>query len=232
MKNKILFFFSVLLLTSGLIFADTKDYKSGKPWIDSNLKENVVSSKRPSPKDDYHLYVNYDWLLKNDIPEGEKGISSFYQVQKTVEENIVEVLTDPKLSGHDAELVQSLYNAILDWESRDALGIKPLQPVIDQIKNIRTIDELSDFITSPEKTFLVPVFVSVGNSVKPGDSSSYITEIGFDGFMLNDSAEYKKRTEVGERYYQAGLYKSKAMLVRLGYSETEVEKMFNDMLPG
>ena len=230
MKNKILFFFSVLLLTSGLIFADTKDYKSGKPWIDSNLKENVVSSKRPSPKDDYHLYVNYDWLLKNDIPEGEKGISSFYQVQKTVEENIVEVLTDPKLSGHDAELVQSLYNAILDWESRDALGIKPLQPVIDQIKNIRTIDELSDFITSPEKTFLVPVFVSVGNSVKPGDSSSYITEIGFDGFMLNDSAEYKKRTEVGERYYQAGLYKSKAMLVRLGYSETEVEKMFNDML--
>ena len=231
MKKKILFFFSALLLIGGLVFADTaKDYKSGKPWIDSNLKENVVSSQRPSPKDDYHLYVNYDWLLKNEIPEGEKGINSFYQVQKTVEENIIEVLTDPKLPGHDAELVQSLYNAILDWKSRDVLGIKPLQPVIEQIKNIKTIDELSDFITSPEKTFLVPKFVGVANTVKPDDSLSYITEIGFDGFMLNDSAEYKKRTEVGERYYEAGLYKSKAMLSRLGYSETEVEKMFNDML--
>ena len=214
-----------------MVFADAgTDYKSGKPWIDSNLKENVVSTQRPSPKDDYHLYVNYDWLLKNEIPEGEKGINSFYQVQKTIEENIIEVLTDPKLPGHDAELVQSLYNAILDWNSRDALGINPLQPVIDQIKDIKTIDELSDFITSPEKTFLVPKFVSVANTVKPDDSLSYITEIGFDSFMLNDSAEYKKRTEVGERYYQAGLYKSKAMLTRLGYAETEVEKMFNDML--
>ena len=231
MKKKILFFFSALLLTVGLVFADTgKDYKSGKPWIDSNLKENVVSSQRPSPKDDYHLYVNYDWLLKNEIPEGEKGVNSFSQVQKRVEENIIEVLTDPNLPGHDAELVQSLYNAILDWKSRDALGVKPLQPVIDQIKDIRTIDELSDFITSPEKTFFVPKFVWVGNTVKPADSLSYITEIGFDGFMLNDAAEYKKRTEVGDRYYQAGLYKSKAMLTRLGYSEAEVEKMFNDML--
>ena len=86
MKKKILFFFSALLLTVGLVFADTgKDYKSGKPWIDSNLKENVVSSQRPSPKDDYHLYVNYDWLLKNEIPEGEKGINSFsrYTVLRT-----------------------------------------------------------------------------------------------------------------------------------------------------
>ena len=231
MKKKILFFFSALLLIGGLAFADAgKDYKSGKPWIDSNLEENVVGSQRPSPKDDYHLHVNYDWLLKNEIPEGEKGINSFYQVQETVEDNIIEVLTDSKLHGHDAELVQSLYNAILDWKSRDALGIKPLQPVIDQIKNIRTIDELSDFITSPEKTFLVPKFVGVANTVKPDDSLSYITEISFDGFMLNDSAEYKKRTELGDRYYQAGLYKSKAMLTRLGYSETEVEKMFNDML--
>ncbi len=231
MKKKILFFFSALLLMGGLVFADAgKDYKSGKPWIDSNLKENVVSSQRPSPKDDYHLYVNYDWLMKTEIPEGEKGINSFYQVQKRVEENIIEVLTDPKLQGHDAELVQWLYNAILDWDSRDALGVKPLQPVIDQIKNIRTIDELSDFITSPEKTFLVPKFVGMANTVKPDDSLSYITEIGFDGFMLNDSAEYKNRTEVGDRYYQAGLYKSKAMLTRLGYSETEVERMFSDML--
>jgi putative endopeptidase len=227
--KKLLFLFMVLCHV--LCFADAdRDYKSGKPWIDSDLKENVVSSQRPSPKDDYHLYVNYDWLVKSEIPEGEKGINSFYQVQKTVEENILEVLTDSKLQGHDAGLVQSLYSAILDWKSRDALGIKPLQPVIDQIKNIKTIDELSDFITSPEKTFLVPKFVGVANTVKPADSLSYITEIGFDGFMLNDAAEYKNRTEVGDRYYQAGLYKSKAMLTRLGYSETEVERMFNDML--
>ena len=231
MKKKALSFVLVLFLISGLVFADAaKDYKSGKPWIDSNLKENVISIQRPSPKDDYHLHVNYDWLMKNDIPQGERMVNSFSQVQNKVEENIVEVLTDSKLQGHDAELVQSLYNAILDWKTRDELGIKPLQPVIDEIKNIKTIDELTDFITSSENNFMVPTFVDVSNAIRPDDSLSYVASIGFDGFTLGDSAEYKNRTEVGERYYQAGLYMAKAMLVRLGYSEAEAEKMFNDML--
>ena len=136
-----------MVLCHVFCFADAaKDYKSGKPWIDSNLKENVISIQRPSPKDDYHLHVNYDWLMKNDIPQGERMVNSFSQVQEKVEKNILEVLSDSKLQGHDAELVQSLYNAILDWKTRDELGIKPLQPVIDEIKNIRTIDELTDFI--------------------------------------------------------------------------------------
>ena len=38
----------------------------GSPWIDSNLKNNITDGMEISIKDDFHLAVNYDWLLNNE----------------------------------------------------------------------------------------------------------------------------------------------------------------------
>ena len=48
------------------------DVSGGKPWIDSNLKDNIKPGMETSPKDDFYLYVNYDWLLNTNIPEGDR----------------------------------------------------------------------------------------------------------------------------------------------------------------
>ena len=42
----------------------------GKPWINSDIKENISISTAIDPRDDFHLYVNKEWILENDIPEG------------------------------------------------------------------------------------------------------------------------------------------------------------------
>ena len=31
----------------------------GSPWLDTNLKNNITEGMETSPKDDFHLYVNY-----------------------------------------------------------------------------------------------------------------------------------------------------------------------------
>ena len=43
---------------SGLILND------GTPWVDYSLRENIAQAeqKPDSPKDDFYLWVNYDWL--------------------------------------------------------------------------------------------------------------------------------------------------------------------------
>ena len=189
-------FVTAALLFAGVLFADSKkNYGGGKPWVNSLIKENITGIQRPSPKDDFHIYVNYDWLQKSEIPEGENNFNSFAEAENEIQKNILEVLTDEKNPGVDAENVRSLYKAILDWDSRNALGMKPVESVVDEIKNIKTIDELSDFITNPKKTFLVPTFISIWNEKKPEDSASYITTIDYDSFILGDAAEYKKRTD-------------------------------------
>ncbi len=230
MKKKILCAAAGLIL-SGLIFADgPKNYGGGKPWINSLIKENDMKVQQTSPKEDFHLYVNLNWLQKNDIPEGKKDFGSFSEVENVIQKNILEVLTNQNIQGIDAENVRSLYHAILDWDARNAVGMKPLEDIISQIKGITTIDQLSDFITDPEKTFLVNQFFSVFNQPGYDDSTSYITTIDYDNFILDDAAEYKKRTEIGDRYYQAYLYRTKSLFARLGYSEAQAEKMLEDTL--
>ena len=104
MKKKILCAAAGLLL-SGLIFADgPKNYGGGKPWINSLIKENIMKAQRTSPKEDFQLYVNYDWLQKTEIPEGEKNYSSFAEVADAIQKNILEVLTSRELMQKTFEL--------------------------------------------------------------------------------------------------------------------------------
>ena len=230
MKKKLLSVLAALLFVSAVFAQTEKNYGGGKPWINSVIKENVMKAQRTSPKEDFQLYVNYDWLKNNDIPEGKRDYSSFAEVENAIQKNILEVLTNQNIPGLDAENVRAMYKAILDWNARNALGLKPVEDIISQIKEITTIDQLSDFITDPDKTFLVNQFFSIYNLPKYDDSSSYIASLDYDSFILNDAAEYKKRTEIGDRYYQAYLYRTKALFARLGYSEAQAEKMLDDTL--
>jgi len=77
MKKKLLSVLAALLFVSAVFAQTEKNYGGGKPWINSVIKENVMKAQRTSPKEDFQLYVNYDWLKTNDIPEGKRDYSSF-----------------------------------------------------------------------------------------------------------------------------------------------------------
>lgn len=224
--------FCAFLLFASLGFADTgkMTVTGGKPWIDSDIKENAVASKRPSPKDDFNLYVNYDWSAKNQIAPGKARHSSFDDAGDQIEKSIMAVLTDKKAADHNTALVQNYYRAILDWKTRNALGMKPAASYIEKIKAIKNMEELDAFICSSQKDFFASLFLGFWNIVKVDDSSSYITYVGFDDFILGDSAEYKKRTARGDRFYNAALKKTKALFGRLGYSEDQAQKLFERVI--
>ena len=202
----------------------------GTPWIDSDLKENITADMEVSLKDDFHLAVNHDWLMKNEIAEGRSAVASFTEVSDVTDEKALALLNDDTLTGHDAELVQAYYHAILDWDARNAAGLTPIEGLAEEIKAIDSMEALSDFICDPEKSRFVPVLVSVSNTTAFEDSKHYITAINNEGLLLGDPAEYSNRTEMGDRSYEAQLGLSKAMFTRLGYSEDEVTEMFDDVI--
>lgn len=203
----------------------------GSPWIDSDLKENITKDMDISLKDDFHLAVNHDWLLNNDIPEGYSSAGPFLDVSLEIQDKAMAVLEDESLTGHDAELIQSLYNAYLDWDARNEAGVEPVIPVVEDINSLDSIEAVSEFICDPVgRAMFVPTFLSVGNNTGIDDSSSYITCVEHDKFTLSDAAEYKNRTEYGDRYYSAYKKLSSAMLKRVGYAEDEAEAMFDRMI--
>jgi hypothetical protein len=73
----------------------------GKPWINSNIKENISTNTAIDPKDDFHLYVNKEWILKNTIPEGYSSWSYYQERALEVKKQGINLLKDKSIEGHD-----------------------------------------------------------------------------------------------------------------------------------
>ncbi|MBR4719336.1 MAG: M13 family metallopeptidase [Lachnospiraceae bacterium] len=206
--------------------ADTFEYNSskikyddGSPWIDSDLKINIDNSDRPDEKDDFHFAVNYDWLKSADIKDGFTAESSFTVAEAATVERARKLLADDSLTGHDAELVHSMYEAIMDWDKRNKDGMDPVMPVLKDITGISSLNELSDFICDPVRSNCVNTFISIANEISLTDSHSYIAYINNDTLLLEDATEYADITSAGEQTYKAKKALATAMLVRLGMDE-------------
>ncbi len=237
MKKKIiaLILAGLMLINSGCSYTVPVSVKDtpvqnnniGTPWINSNIQANITDERELSPRDDFYLYANYDWLKSAHLNNGQSSETSFSEASAATDNKCLDVLLDDSLKGHDALIVQSFYKAWLDWDARNAAGLDPIKGTIEDIESIGSIDELSDFICDPDRSWRVPTFLGVANSVSFDDSSSYITFIFNDNFTLGDAAEYSQRTEKGDRYYEASLLVAGTDLTRLGYSDKEVNDMFS-----
>ena len=191
-------------------------------WIDGALKENLQENMDISLKDDFYLYVNYDWLKNTEIPEGYSSWNSFSEAAKMTRERELSVIMDESLEGHDAELVRDLYNAYLDWDERNKTGLEPLAAKIQQINEIETVDDLTEILCDHENGRYLPKFVRA--RVEPGvaDSSKYIVTLRVIGHF----GAIGKTTSYTDRQYTAEKTLIADMMERLGYSRIDAAQTF------
>ncbi len=200
----------------------------GEPWSDSEIKANLTEDMELSAKDNFYLFANHDWLMSTDIPEGMSAYNTINEAGEKIEDNIVSFMADRNVDGHEAELSQTFYHALLDWEERDKTGFEPALEKITAIKEIKNIDELTSFLCDTRKSCFVFSGIDVLNDTNFDDSSKYIVKIDdiHGDLLLQDSSEYKERTDMGELYYQAMKELSESMLTRAGYSKAEADAVF------
>ena len=198
----------------------------GKPWVDYCLRENIAAAQgNGSAKDDFYLYTNYDWAKSAEIKPGEQTTATFTDVEDEIRSMGMAVLTDKTLTGADAKMAQHLYDAYLDWDARNALGVTPVQKTIDKIKAVSTLDELTALYCDPDVS--VEKFFSFGASTGLNDSETYLLAVSPMGLYLGDSSEYTQRTEQGKRYEAAYRAAAAKLFPKFGYSAAEAETMMD-----
>lgn len=211
--------FSLLII---LVMAVPSQAES--PWLNSNLKGAVTDSYSPSLKDDFYVNVNHEWLSTAQLRPGYSRNSAFNELQDILDARLKALMTDPSLSGHDAELVKNLYALWLDWPSRNEAGLSELKGLVQNIMKIDSIEALNEYFMS-EESFYHNTAISdfqVGRDNK--DSESHNLEIGAGSLSLGDAAEYKQMTPNGERTKKMHDAIVTYMLRRLGYDESEAVK--------
>lgn len=222
------FIFTVLTAGAyGSSYSDSQTFTFIEyPWVNSNIIGRVPESYMPSPQEDFYVWKNHDWLVSTNLNPGRNRSDAFDELDDSIREKLTALMTDPTLSGHDAELLQNLYSSWLNWESRNAEGVKVAQRAFNIVKSLNSINDLTAYLASRDLNAksLSSMFVY---SIAPdmNDSEYYCLYLKPTYLRLEDSAEYKNITENGKRMKKAADARALYMLKRFGCSEEEIQKI-------
>ncbi len=183
------------------ITVDAARLNNGKPWIDTELQENLSKNMKTDPADNFHLYASKDWLVKSRIPEGYDSWSHYSERGRQVKMQCIRMLQDDSIMGHDAKLLRTLNQLVLDWDTRNAIGVSEIAPLADQILEVKDIPQLNALLMSEDGLFYLNNFISLGVSAGLTDSTRNMIYLESPGLLLDDAAEYAKRTEYGDMMY-------------------------------
>ena len=200
------------------------DYTTGTPWLDIDLEGNVTADTEANLKDNFALAVNKEKILDLEIPEGySSGGTVMNLILKATEDtkNLFkgDVPTDP-----EGKLAYDYYWLLMDWDSRNAEGIKPLKEVTDRVEDIETIDDLKDYILNTDLEDRFAKLWTGNSDADLMDTDNHLFLVSSCSLLLGDSAEYSKLTDYGKIKKDAITDLLQKLLTKLGYSEDEAGK--------
>ena len=198
---------------------------TGIPWIDSDLPENVTVHSKKDPREDFHLYANRDLILDKKYREGYYMWTNYSEASSAVDERAMKLMKNLKPDDHYEELVKDLYDTLTGWDKRDETGFAEIKELTDPVLEAKDLNELTEYLFTDDALIFLVNFITVYVSNSYNDSKHYSVCIDPEGLLLDDSAEYKNRTEFGD---MTASYNEKMFVYyagRLGMKEDEAKKM-------
>lgn len=144
------------------------------------------------PGEDFFLYTNGSWYNSYELPADKSRYGSFTELSELAREQVKEIVDEivgsDVLSGDEA-LIRDYYKAYMDTETINKKGISPLQPTLDEIRDLSTQKELALF-------FGKSWYHDAGSPIYSGiwynrtDPRKYQLDIGVGGLGLPDREYY------------------------------------------
>lgn len=130
----------------------------GKPWVVSNRDGNLPDTA-PSAKDDLYLHYAYDTLKEHQGTSFSPTAAAASELKDTV----VGLIENEATTNHDLEQMRILIDQAADWDTLAQTGLSELQPYLDRIDAVSSMDELNALVADksfPFNPFLVTAVAS------------------------------------------------------------------------
>lgn len=208
MKN--LFFGAVaLIVLSACGQKDNTDVAAegaAKPERHSGiLLANMDTSVKPG--DDFFTYVNGRWISENEIPAHRASYGNFAVLQEGSQDDVKAIIEESSsgdfAKGTDEQKVGDLYRSFMDMETRNTLGVEPLNAEFDRINGIEDYSQLAVYFAAANKVgFDVPFGLGQYADFKKPDT--YMMYIQQGGLGLPDREYYfeadEKSVDIRNKY--------------------------------
>ena len=202
---------SLAALVLGLGFTACES-DSSKPagGIDVSLMDKTIR-----PQDDFYNFVNGSWMKNAKIPDDKTRWGSFNELRENTDADVLAILkkaaNDPQLdtTADEAKAVQ-LYQFINDTLARNAQGVKPLQPHLERIAAIASVEDIQAYLEETLPRGNRALF-SFGVSADAKDSNKnvpqlYAGALGIErDYYLKDD-EYSKKIKAAYEEHVARMF--------------------------
>lgn len=105
--------------------------------------------KSVRPQDDFYNYVNGNWMKTVEIPSDKARWGSFDELRENTDEATLQILKESLNTkfekGTDGQKIADLYKSYVDFDTRNKLGIAPIQQQLQDIDKISNMKELYDY---------------------------------------------------------------------------------------
>jgi putative endopeptidase len=173
------------------------------------------------PQDDYYAYANGKWLEETEIPADQFGWGSYMTLRDdslTDVRAIVDEVAGDAADSEAAAKIGNYYNAYLDEERVEELGMSPLKPLFAEIDAIEDHAAMSRWIGDNNDIGIDgPFNLYVNQDDK--ESTKYVIFLVQSGLGLPDKEYYFDDSERGLQLRDAYVAYSEKLLAASGYAD-------------
>ena len=150
-------------------------------WVDPAVR----------PQDDLFAHLNGVYLREHEIPADRAQDGAFRDLRDRAEEDVRAIVEEAAhADGPDAERIAALYASFMDVERVEALGVAPLQPLLDEVAAAADRAALAAVLGRRQRQGRVSLFGTyVSTDAK--DSSRYLVHLSQSGLGLPDESYYR-----------------------------------------
>ena len=120
----------------------------GKPWVTTIFQGNLPA-EQPEAKDDLYTHYNYEYLASHQEQPSMKAVEYGSELQET---NLT-VIEDTSKTSHDLEQLRIFYEQASDAEELQKRGLSDVQPYLDRIDAVTSIEEMNELLTAEDFPF-------------------------------------------------------------------------------
>lgn len=146
--------------------------------------------------EDFFQFANGTWVKKTEVPPSQARWGTF-NILGDRNRDILHDILDRAVAaknakkGSDVQLIGDYYAACMDENAIEANGIKPIEPVLEQIEKLRTQDDVVREIADLHNDGF-PALFRFGGGRDAKDSNSVIVSSGQGGLSLPNKDYYTK----------------------------------------
>ena len=155
----------------------------GSFGIDLSARNEAIK-----PGDDFFMYASGTWYDNYEMPADKTRFGAFTALAERSEKQVKEIIDDIASRSdlnEEEQLIADFYQAYMDTDTINKLGITPIQGTLDQISAIKSTDDLTKVFGSAWLTGASSP-IAGGMWFNRLDPNQYEMSIGASGLGLPD----------------------------------------------